>query len=238
MIAGTLAVYTDPPDEPLSDYRRGDGIPALEVTSTQETHGDSTPQRGTVAGRIEATDTLISVTGPPDDVDIETERVDDLTTIATDWTADVTGSGVILAESIAANEELPFPFDVFGGIANSRVQRQQIDVADLHSEWNSAGGLADVWMASDDSQVGTQMLYHGAATNANEPTIGLGFKRAWNGTTIKGVVYASGYVALYTARHAADGVQFVADEILPHAEPWDPAIQQDQTDFDEFGGGA
>ncbi|MFW5896323.1 MAG: hypothetical protein ACOCUA_02955 [archaeon] len=239
MIAGTLAIYTDPLDEPLETWSERGRYPTLVVSGSQETHGDATAQHGQVAGRVETTETDVLVYEDQDgDTRIETDRIDGIETIATDWYADPTDSGVILAESVAdPDAEYPFPFDVFAGIADSRVQRQQLDVETLHDDWQDADGLSDVWMGAGDGQVGTRIGYHGAARDV-DPTIGLGFKRAWGGTTIKGVAYASGYVALYSARHPADGLQFVADEILPYAESWDPEQHQDQTDFDDFGGGA
>lgn len=234
MIAGTLAVFDDPADEPLEPFIRAAGYPALTVDTTQSTVDDATPQTGTVAGRIGETRTNV-YTGTDSDGTpyVETDRDDTITAIATDWCADVTGSGVVLSESIAANEEVPFPFDVFGGLLESNIERKQIDVESLHRDWDGDGGLSKVWMAGNDER-GASMAYHGSAADV-EPTIGLGFKRAWNGTTIKGVCWASGYVALYNARHAADGLQFVADEILPYTEAWDPETHEDQTDFDEFG---
>jgi len=234
MIAGTLAVFDETADEPLEPFIRAGGYPALTITTTQSTVDEATPQAGQVAGRIKDTHTQVYTGDDDGEPWIDTERNDAIQAIATDWYADVTGSGVVLAESIAANEELPFPFDVFGGLIRSNIERKQLDIRQLYQDWDGDGGLSKVWMAGNDER-GASMAYHGSATDV-EPTIGLGFKRAWNGTTIKGVVWQSGYLALYTARHAADGLQFVADEMLPYTESWDPEEHEDQTDFDEFGG--
>jgi len=237
VIAGTLAVLDEPTDEPLDGFIRDDGYPALAVTNTQTTVDDATPQTGTVAGRIEDSVTQVHTGTDQNDVPyVETEREDAIQRIATDYYADVTGTGAVLAESIAANEQLPFPFDVIGAVAGTGIERRQIDVRTLFTDWDGDGGLSDVWMAGND-EFGAAMAYHGQASDV-EPTMGIGFRRAWNGTTIKGVAWASGYVACYNARHAADGLQFVADEILPYTETWDADQHQDQTDFDDFGGGA
>lgn len=237
MISGTLAAFDEPADEPLEPFIRASGYPALTVDTTQSTVDEATPQTGSVAGRVTKTHTNVYTGDDDSGVPwIETDRDDVIQAIATDWYADVTSSGVVLAESIAANEELPFPFDVFGGLLESNIERKQIDIESLYSDWEDDGGLSKVWMAGNDER-GASMAYHGSAEGV-EPTIGLGFKRAWNGTTIKGVAWASGYIALYSARHAADGLQFVASEILPYAGSWDPGEHEDQTDFDEFGGGA
>lgn len=241
MIAGTLALLEEPTDEPLESWMRHDeGLPALEVSTTQTTHDDATPQAGTVAGRItETVQDVYTETDQHDDPHIETDRRESIEAFATDWVADVTGSGVVLAESIPEDEELPFPFDIFGGLTDSPVQRQQLDIESLHRDWEQSGGLAKVWMSGTDATRGTDIQYHGAvSTDEAPPTIGLGFERGWGGTTIKGVCYAGGYVALYSARHAADGLQFVREELLPYAERWNPDEHEEQTDFDDFGGGA
>lgn len=234
MIAGTLARLDSPVDDPIESYIRQGGYPAVTVTNTQTTVDEATPQTGNVAGRVEESVTNVYTGTDDGDPYIDTERDETVTPIATEWAADVTGSGIILAESIAANEELPFPFDVFGGVTGSNVERKQIDIRRLFTDWED--DALDVWMAGNDEH-GSEMAYHGKAQDV-EPTIGIGFKKAWNGTTIKGVAWASGYVALYSARHAADGLQFVADEILPYTETWDPEEHEDQTDFDDFGGDA
>lgn len=235
MIAGTLAVV-ETGDGPLEPYIRDNGYPALTVHKTQTTVGDATPQSGAVAGRVESSATRVSTGQDSGEPHIDVERTDSVETLATDWYADVTGSGIVLAESVAANEELPFPIDVIGGVLERSIERRQIDVQALHDRWDGDGGLSDVWMAGTDHH-GAAMAYHGQATIV-DPTMGLGFKRSWNGTTIKGVVWEGGYVALYNARHPADGLQFVADEILPFTESWDPDEHEDQTDFEEFGGGS
>jgi len=235
VIAGTMARYDRPLDDPLSSWARDPGdIPAIVVDRTQETHGDATPQRGRIAGRVEQTSVRVSTGRDDGEPWIDVDRDDDITRISTDWSADVTGSGLVLAESIAANEELPFPFDVFGGVALSPIERLQVDIDALYRDWE--GDSLDIWMTGS-AHNGTTMAYHGQADPETfQPTFGLGFERSWSGTTIKGVCYAGGYVALYSARHAADGLQFLAEEIEPYAERWVAEEHQDQTDFDDFGG--
>lgn len=236
MIAGTLGKVNDTVDEPFSSWiRDGLGYPAIEIKTSQQTHGETVAQAGMVAGRVEETRQQVSTSGDGDSVTIDVDREPEIVPIATGFAADPTGSGVLLAESVAANEELPFPFDVFSGQLGASVHRLEVDVESLHDAWDDGDAL-EVWMAGSDRN-GSTMAYHGSAdTSEIEPTIGLGFKRAWSGTTMKGVVYESGYVALYSARHPADGIQFIADELLPFTGRWDPEEHEEQTDFDEFGG--
>jgi hypothetical protein len=237
VIAGTLGVC-DPVDEPLESWRDGDYL-ALQVSTSQTTHDETVAQRGTAAARIEQTEQdVIVTTDQSGDVVVDTSREDVTRPFATDLYADVVGAGVVLAESVGdPNETSPFPLDLVSVRAGSEVTRRALDIAGIHHDWDQAGDLHDVWMAGSDARAGTNMAYHGAAADADEPaTIGLGFKRPWSGTLMKGVVYASGYVALYSARTPADGLGFVADEILPYTEPWDPDEHGDQADFDDFGG--
>lgn len=240
MIAGTLAVLYDTVDEPLETFSADKGrYPALVVNVTQETHGEATPQAGKVAAQLEVENTEVVVTEDQDgDLMIDSQRVTEVEPIATAWYADLTGSGVILAESVSdSNAERPFPFGLFSATTGSWADRQQIDVETLHDDWEDTDRLGEVWMGAGDADIGTQINYHGAASEV-DPTIGIGFERAWNGKTIKGIVYASGYVALYSVYHTTDGLQFIADEILPYASTWDADEHGQQTDFDEFGGDA
>lgn len=235
MIAGTLAVLDAPADEPLSSWiREAGGFPAIQVELTQSTHGDATPQAGTVAARIEDSQRqVLTGTDQTGDayVDVERERV--VVPIATGFAADVTGAGLALAESIGEDDEFPFPFDVLSAQVGREFERRQIDIKQMYDVWSDESTVSS-WMTGSDEN-GTTMAYHEAA-RATNPSIGLGFVRSWAGTTMKGVVFRGGYVALYTARHAGDGLQFVADEIMPYTEPWDPEEHEDQTDFEEFSG--
>jgi len=151
VIAGTLAQFDDPAPEPIEPFLGPGEYPAVTVETTQETVDAATPQTGQVAGRVKESRTDV-FTGEDDRGEpfIEVDREDTVTPIATDWYADVTGAGIVLAESIAENVELPFPFDVFGGVTEQPIERQQIDVAALYKSWQAGGGLNDVWMAGTD----------------------------------------------------------------------------------------
>jgi hypothetical protein len=220
MIAGTLVQLEDPADERLnSTFGDGDRLPALEVSSTQSSFDDRPIQRGTAAGTVQESFQEVFVSEDNDgDCRVVTEPEERHTTVATDWVADVTGTGLIAIESIQGPGEFDFPLDLFAARTDRRPQRLEVDVEKLHMAWDDDGVLGDVWMRGADAGDGASIDYHQRA-NAEEPaTIGFGFERPWNGTIMEGVVYESGYVAAYNESRPTQFIRFVEEEMLPYAE--------------------
>jgi hypothetical protein len=64
------------------------------------------------------------------------------------------------------------------------------------------------------------MKYGDAATPADAGTAntGVGFSAAFGGTVFKGVIYESGYVAVWRDIDAGGFLDFIAQEILPFSE--------------------
>jgi len=238
MIAGTLALLDEPADETLSDYSDG-GYTALEVDETQEYLDGATVQSGQVASLVEDSREEVYVTGHT----IETERVDTQTHVATSWVADVTGAGFVLAESTEPDDP-PFPFNVIGARCNTDaepasidpnafVQRQERNDRDL-STWYS-GSKAET--PEDDRPDDVNMGY-GRDANPSGGNIGVGFKTPWRGTTVRGVLFASGYIAIYapSAWGPIQFARFVREEIIPVAhvpEPEDDETEQTELPDDE-----
>lgn len=223
MIAGTLSRLEQPVDEPLEDYLHDSGFPALSVERTQQGLDGTPIQQGAAASVISTVHKEITAgeTIEGDSVFVDVERTEGTTRIVTEWVADVTESGVILAESLAGSDPA-FPLGLFWSRTESEPVRQGIAVDELHREWSSDDVLGDVWMTSrEEEDDGANIAYHEAASPEETPTIGLGFRRPWDGTAIRGVVYDSGYVALYSTSTASKGVRFVAEELLPYAHPLD-----------------
>lgn len=230
MIAGTLARLADPADALLEDYHNG-GFRALDVSDTQERLDGRHVQAGMAAGQVETTLQKVHLDGS----DIETSQEEVLETVATEWVADVTGTGLLVAESTAAEEPYPFPFDLFATRTGRDVDLLEIDVPRLHATWAGEDALGDVWMTAAGDDDRTAIDYHDAASSASEPTIGLGFKRPWNGTVERGVVYASGYVAVYSTSTASTFVEFVESELLPFASVYTGEDESDQQTLGESG---
>lgn len=220
MIAGTLARLTEPADEQLETWFRSGGLPGLHVERTQQGLDGRPVQQGTAATKVESTerrvDVGVNVDGEAVALDVSDEpAMDD---ISTEWVADVTGSGLLAAESVAGEDRFAFPFDLFASVTGRDVELLHVDVAELHTEWSSTDSLGDVWMtgASDDEDA-TSIQYHEAADVTTTPTFGMGFVRPWNGTVERGVIYESGYAAIYSSNTASAYVRFVEDELLPFA---------------------
>jgi len=223
MYAGTLTQLSEPTDEPIDDYYRDGGLPALSVEQTQERVDGSAVQTGIAAAHVEQQRTEVMVLegnpkDPPEGLAVETTptRVE----AASEWVADPEGSGLIAVESIAGSDELAFPIDVLAVATGIQPNRLDIDVSAMFDSWNrvendSDSGVQDVWMTTNEDGDSTSMQYHDAAHADTEPNIGVGFKRSHGGRLFRGVAYESGYVALYNCDTAAAFVGFVNECVLP-----------------------
>lgn len=235
MHAGTLALLDDPADEPLESWAKHDDFPpVLVVDQTQDSlSGDSVAQTGTVAARVSSTGKDIDVGRDSQGPFIDVQHTDTVETLVTDWVADVTGEGIVVAGSVAADDEqFPFPFDVFTARTDSRCRRQAIDIETLGRTWANDGVLSDVWMAGDKVGDAVNIRYHNTReSDAQNVSIGLGFERTYEGSVARGIVYAGGYVAIWRDWTAAKFCQFVADELLPFAERFD--YEAEQADLSE-----
>lgn len=229
MIAGTLARLQEPAAEALTDTYNGSDLPALDVRTTQRTLDDRPIQQGYAGTRLEVDQQVVDVAvgrdGTPGALDVHTEP--EMTDIATEWVADVTGTGVIAAESVAGPDRWAFPFDLFATITDRTPDRLGVDIEAMHEAWvmGEEDGLADAWMVGQDDGESTEMQYHDAAEVTTQPTFGLGFVKPWNNTVSRGVAYESGYVAVYNATSAEAFIRFVGDAILPYTYPREESEQ-------------
>lgn len=235
MHAGTLAKLDAPAEEPLESWAKHDDYPpALVVEQTQDSlGGDSVGQAGKAAARIETTGREVDVGKDSKGPFIDVERTNPVETFVSDWVADVTGEGIVLAGSVAADDEqFPFPFDLFTARTDQRCRRQAIDVETLGQAWANDGVLSDVWMAGDKVGDAVNIRYHNTReSDAQNVSIGLGFERTYEGSVARGIVYAKGYVAIWRDWPVSTFLQFVADELLPYAERFD--YEAEQADLSE-----
>ena len=228
MNAGTIAVLEDSTDAPLDSWARDDGAPpALDVRETQQ-QIDGTPiQTGMAAGTVESSTDRVRVDG----TEVTVESVDGRDTVATEWMADVTGSGLVVAGSTYNTaKEHPFPLDLITHNTGTPCRRVRVDTDALAAAWADDDALRDVWMCAEGDDEQTVMKYGDAATpsDAGTANTGVGFSAAFGGTVFKGVIYESGYVAVWRDIDAGGFLDFVAQEILPFAETVDtdePGIQ-------------
>jgi len=227
MLAGTIARLQHPVDSLLEDHHRGGALPALSVEQTQTRVDDPPVQAGSAATTIEtqAIDAMVLEDTDTPGV-LHTEQVASTTTIVADWVADVTGTGLVVASTTDGDDRWAFPYGLVANQTGERLDRLEIDVTQMHAAWSSDDDLGDVWMtgASDDDDA-TQIQYHDAADIETRPTIGMGFTRPWGGTVVRGIVYQSGYVAIYSAETPATFIGFLEECILPYVEAHDGEMQ-------------
>lgn len=223
MIAGTLALLEETADDPLESFA-DDGHRALEVKGTQEYLDGAIVQHGRVAAMVESRTEDIIVEG--DTIDVET--IETLSHVWTPWVADVTDGGFVLAERTVPNDP-PFPFGMFESLAKTWVDAALIDVAAFVRRQRDADREWDIWMAGRKEEVGgeddvdnTKIAYGEDALrkDAIQAEVGVGFETTWRGSHVKGVVYTSGYVAVFQPSlwGPVQFARFVSEEILPVAE--------------------
>jgi len=241
MIAGTIAVLETTKDEPLSDsFAEGGQLPGLSVESTQTSFDDRPVQEGTVAGEVATTreDITVGQNSDGEAVAIDVDRVETRKMKATNFVADVTGSGLIVPESVAGDGDFDFPLGTFWSVCGSAPVRQQFNIGQLHRDWQDKDVLGDVWMVGQNPGDGASMNYHKSADENATATFGLGFRRTWDNSVMEGVVYASGYVAIYNTSHISRFIRFVETEILPHSqgsdeEPDPVDVNDEETEDDQ-----
>lgn len=221
MYAGTLGRLQNAVDAELeTTFAEGGTLPGLDVERTQHSFDNRPIQAGQAATRVETTtqDVSVGVNAEGEPLAIDTERRETMEDIVTDWVADVTGTGLVAAASVTGDGEFAFPFDLFTAVTDERIDRLEVNVLELHEAWDEDDTAGDVWMTAGDDGEGANIAYHSAASRDDQPTIGIGFERPWNGTVERGVVFESGYVAVYSASSASSFIRFVEEELLPFCE--------------------
>lgn len=220
MIAGTLALLQDTADEPLESYE-APGFTTLDVRETAEYLDGKSVQQGRAAATIESSQEEIHII----DGDIEVEQVAATERVWTEWVADVTDAGFVVAER--THGEFPFPFDLIEARTGCGVDPAYIDAGDFISRRQQADDDLDIWFAGTKEETGelepnnAKMAYGEDALthDAIQSDIGVGFWTHWNGRGVKGVLYNSGYLAIYqpSGWGPEQFARFVREEILPVA---------------------
>lgn len=238
MHAGTLGLLSESADDALESWAYTPGEPpALDVRDTQQTLDNRPVQTGYAAARIEVSEREVTIDG----TEISTSSVDKREVAHSGWVAEVTGSGIVVAESVAADDETsPFPFDLVASRTASRCLRYSVDVNRLASAWADDDVITGVWMVAseDDTGEGVTLDYgqNAKLSDVDQASIGLGFVRGFQGSETKGVVFRGGYLSAYRDWTASKFIRFVEHEIVPFAFEYDPP--DEQVDFDEIFGGA
>jgi hypothetical protein len=216
MQAGQLAQLDAPAPDRLEDTtEQSHDLPALAVNATQtDLDADREVQHCTAAARIATEEEQAIVY----DGGVTSERIETRTEIISDLVADVTGTGIVLAERTGGDGRYPFPYDMVAAQTTRDLTTYNVDIQDFANQWDD-DALRDTWMVGSGDDDGVRIDYNDRAEPENAPdaTVGLGFVVSWEDTVGEGVVYESGYVAIYSGWTAAMFVEFVDDAVLPHA---------------------
>lgn len=223
MHAGKIAQLQTPASDPLEDTTENGSLPALAVNNTQQDlEGDAAAQHCTLADAVQTErpepmvyDGVITEVMEP-----HTEEV------ISDVVADVTGSGLVVAERMRKAGRYPFPLNLIAAQTGREIQPYKVDVADFADHF--AGDIYDTWMVGADNMDGSSIDYNGNADVEDAPgaNIGLGFELSWNDVVAEGVIYESGYLAIYSEWTSAVFLQFVEAAVLPQTFVGDDDSQQ------------
>lgn len=230
MHAGKIAELDAPAADPLEDTtEESQTLPALAVNDAQTNlDGESAIQHCTLADRqqTEQPEPMVFEGGITESM--EPTRVD----VMSDVVADVTGSGVVVAERVRGSGLYPFPFNLIASQTGRDIQTYHIDVAAFADQFDD-GDMRDTWMVGTDYGDGATINYNADASTerAGEANVGLGFELSWNDVIAEGVIYESGYLAIYRDWTSAVFLTFVEDAVLPHT-----FVAEDDTQQTTLGG--
>jgi len=103
------------------------------------------------------------------------------------------------------------------------VTETRVDVDEFAERIREEADAPNAWNVSRQQDYGggmeeTSIDYHRSADldAATNGTIGLGFEYFWDDTRVEGIVYESGYVALYSDTISEVFGAWVREEVLPH----------------------
>lgn len=225
MIAGTLGILEDTVTARLKS-KNGGGFTTLDVQGRDEYLDGAAVQYGRACSTVESTQEEIHVL----DGEIEVESVGTKERVWTEWVADVTDAGFVVAERTHSENPM-FPFDLFRAATGETVDPARIDPGAFVRQQDDV----DLWFSGSkaetpDTEPNDVDMGYGRDANQAGGNVGVGFETGWNGTTVRGVMYASGYVAVYNDTWGPmQFARFVRDAILPvaHVPDTEEGTEQD-----------
>ncbi|AFZ74598.1 hypothetical protein [Natronobacterium gregoryi] len=234
MIDGTLAFLDEPADEPLENYH--DTHRALHVESAVSYLDDElTVQRGTVAGRVPKEEEIVSMNGHEIEVDRETRT----RTVPSDWIADVSGGGWVVAERTHTPREqdeyldIDWPFTEFVKRTGIDIDHVGFSPAQFVRNQRDADRDYTIEMASREyngDDVSIEWGQGALKKDAIKSDVGVALTTLWNGEFVRLVVYGSGYFAIWEPEEMQieEFARFVDEEIVPIAH-----VLEDETEGGE-----
>jgi len=189
--------------------------PAVDAEYTTYLDGN-TCYFGTAADLLEVQQESVTIT----EDEVATQQVKGLQEKAVDFYADVaTDPGFIGVSSASDGEWLVQRIAAQTGV---EVLKTWIDVDAFADHIRQQAETADAWNVSRSRDYGggkeeTSIDYHDAANidDAQKGTLGLGFQYFWGDTRVRGIVYESGYVAMYRDMVTIEFAKWLREEVLP-----------------------
>ncbi|MFC6766048.1 hypothetical protein [Natrinema soli] len=236
MIDGKLAFLTETVDNPLENYH--DTHRSLHVESAVSYLNDElTVQRGQVAGRVPKEEEIVNRDGH----EIEVERETRTRTVASDWIADVTGGGWIVAERTHSARDqddhlkVDWPFTEFVKRTGVEIDRVGLSPAEFVRNQRDADRDYTIEMASREfngDDISIQWGQGAMQKDAIKSDVGVALTTLWNGEFVRLVVYGSGYFSIWEPEEMAieQFARFVDEEIVPVAYVLEDDQEEDEAE--------
>jgi hypothetical protein len=209
----------------------GDGESwALEVQDGYSyLDGGDVVQHGMAAETLEESRTEVEL----EDHSVETLREDELELVSTEWIADLAGAGYACVDTSDGS----FFWDMIAAQVGVRVDRAEIDVGGFVRDRRDLDPKPDWWMkarreGSEEDPSGVSIDYHGdVPQEVIDANIGIGFEYSYEGRLVSGVLYESGFVAMFgpEAWGTEHFARWLKDEVLPYAGVEDDAPGEQDT---------
>ncbi len=228
MHAASLFLTHNEARDPEIESKMDGELPAVDAEGVQYLDG-RTLYFGTAADYVEEQVQKVHI----DHGKITTSREDVINRKVVEFYADVsTDPGFIGVSSASDGEWLVKRIAAKTGV---EVVETRIDVDAFAERIREEAEAPNAWNVSRQRDYGggmeeTSIDYHHSADldDATGGTIGLGFEYFWDDTRVEGIVYESGYVALYSDTISEVFGAWVREEVLPHLHI--PEAGEDETE--------
>lgn len=226
MKAGILSLLEDAPDASLSEINQNTRV--LEIDHEQSYLDGSTYLEGQAAERTTEDEKRAQIGGGS----IAVEKIREEKVLDTDFLADLENRFLLIGSS-----DGEFLYNMIWAQTGAQVNRAEIDIVDfVRTIRKREQSNLEYWMAAKGGDLGTKIGYHMDAEDAlaRSANIGIGFEYRWQNSMLKGVVYESGYVALFEPKHWDSGafLKWVNEELLQFADYPEDEEETEQTRLD------
>jgi len=233
MHAATLFLTLNEARDPTIESKMDGELPAVDAEAVQYLDGHEL-YFGSAADYIEEQIQKVHI----DHGEITTSRENVIQRKKVEFHADVsTDPGFIGVSSASDGEWLVKRIAAKTGV---EVTETRVDVDGFAERIRKEAKAPNAWNVSRQKDYGggmekTSIDYHQSADldSAADGTIGLGFEYFWDQTRVEGIVYESGYVALYSDTISEVFGAWVREEVLPHLYVPDVDDESEQSTLSE-----